>query len=559
MFADATMMSSKHVLPPDDEHILRHRQQHLFATERSLAEPLQARRLAAPAPYPPAEGGIVAPAPAFLRTTAGGMEITYAPSAQGMEGTSLSAVLDVPLLRPDLAPHLHPPAIPARSSLPLSPDSTFDLRNLSLPAQWAQLAGYADVLGASTTASPGFAEVRADYTGGGPVKGKPPPGRKGSKGTHPFDPPERTEPAAAGGKKRMAKAARGDVDLVQMLSHRSHMALDPVGSRYLQQKIDAATEEEKTLALQFLLPKVVTFSMDTFGNHVVQRFLTSLERPEQRRMLGAAFVGQVRLLSFHSYGCRVIQKAFQLLPRPDAIALTRELESHVWECIQDSCANYVLQKVIEEFGSERAGFIIEAIQGRIGVVARHMHGCRVLQWIVERCPPEQIACILDEVVKNAQELATDTFAIFVVQHVLEYSSRPVDRQILMDVVRTHLLAFSCHKCASHLVEKALAVATPVELESIVDVLISPAGVREAPISIMMGDRFGNYIVQRTLALSTGRCREVLVHTLEERLATRLQRPSGRRPPGRWKGLQNVCVALEQAKAEMRRESGLYEA
>lgn len=48
------------------------------------------------------------------------------------------------------------------------------------------------------------------------------------------------------------------------------------------------------------------------------------------------------------YGCRVIQKALEVISPEQQALLVKELEGHVLKCIKDQNGNHVIQKVIEQ-------------------------------------------------------------------------------------------------------------------------------------------------------------------------------------------------------------------
>jgi pumilio RNA-binding family len=50
-------------------------------------------------------------------------------------------------------------------------------------------------------------------------------------------------------------------------------------------------------------------------------------------------------LSLQLYSCRVIQKALEVLPLDQKIAMVHELDGHLMRCVRDQNGNHVIQKV----------------------------------------------------------------------------------------------------------------------------------------------------------------------------------------------------------------------
>merc|ERR1719316_349526 len=115
------------------------------------------------------------------------------------------------------------------------------------------------------------------------------------------------------------------------------------------------------------------------------------------------------------------------------------------------------------------------------------------------------------------ELAQDQYGNYVIQHVMEHSSRPSDRGNILFIMRKQINSMSCHKYASNVVEKALSCSTYDERALIISAIVGEPQDNHPPLLTMMRDRFGNYIVQRTIALAQSPLREALLAKLYEQL------------------------------------------
>ncbi|CAE7218866.1 Pum2 [Symbiodinium sp. CCMP2592] len=312
------------------------------------------------------------------------------------------------------------------------------------------------------------------------------------------------------------KARERLVDLAELSGHISEIAQDQYGSRLIQQKLEVASDEQKQIAFKQVLQKMSQLTTDVFGNYVIQKFF-EYGNSEQRRILAEQLVGQVLKLSLQMYGCRVVQKALDSVPIEQQVLLIGELKGHVIKCIEDQHGNHVIQKCIERLPTDRIGFIVDSFAGQAARMAKHCYGCRVIQRLIEYCASAQISALLDEVLGCCMELATDQYGNYVVQHVMEHSSRPGDRQQVMNIVRKNILSLSCHKYASNVIEKALQCATPEERSHLVEAITGQQGDPHPPLLVMMRDRFGNYIVQRVIALAQSPQRDLLFWKLREHM------------------------------------------
>jgi len=83
------------------------------------------------------------------------------------------------------------------------------------------------------------------------------------------------------------------------------------------------------------------------------------------------------------YGCRVVQKALEVISSEQQARLVKELEGHVMKCIKDQNGNHVIQKIIETVPIAYTQFIIDTFNNKVYQLATHPYGCRVIQRILE--------------------------------------------------------------------------------------------------------------------------------------------------------------------------------
>jgi pumilio RNA-binding family len=100
---------------------------------------------------------------------------------------------------------------------------------------------------------------------------------------------------------------------------------------------------------------------------------------QQRSDLANQLVGHVLVLSLQMYGCRVIQKALEVVDVDQQTQLVSELDGHVMRCVRDQNGNHVIQKCIECIPPDRIQFIISAFYNQVVVLSTHPYGCRVIQ------------------------------------------------------------------------------------------------------------------------------------------------------------------------------------
>ncbi|KAL8425165.1 hypothetical protein Efla_006126 [Eimeria flavescens] len=293
-------------------------------------------------------------------------------------------------------------------------------------------------------------------------------------------------------------------------------ATNAVGSRIILQLLDNATDDARKLMLSQLLPHLRSLAADVAGNFIVQKLL-EICPSQEKKLIHGQLLSDTQRLSLHTYGCRVIQKAFDEFDVEDRVTMARELEGSVLTCIADQNGNHVIQKCIEKLPRGGAQFVLNAISGQEAALASHCYGCRIIQRLAESCDVEQITPMLDAIMASLRTLAEDQFGNYVIQHLLEYG-RERDKEDIVDFLKNNLSKLATQKYACNVMERALSLNTLGRAQSeLIDVALHPDPQKGPPVTPLMLDRYGNYVVQRMVEVAEGRQRELLFRRLLEQL------------------------------------------
>ncbi|XP_015438567.1 PREDICTED: pumilio homolog 2 isoform X1 [Dufourea novaeangliae] len=322
----------------------------------------------------------------------------------------------------------------------------------------------------------------------------------------------------AGGRSRLLEDFRNNrfpnLQLRDLVNHIVEFSQDQHGSRFIQQKLERASANEKQLVFQEILTSAYSLMTDVFGNYVIQKFF-EFGTPEQKSTLAQKVRGHVLPLALQMYGCRVIQKALESIGAEQQQEIVRELDGHVLKCVKDQNGNHVVQKCIECVEPRALQFVIGAFAGQVYSLSTHPYGCRVIQRILEHCTPEQTQGILQELHAATDQLIQDQYGNYVIQHVLEHG-KPEDKAQLISSVRGKVLTLSQHKFASNVVEKCVTHATRQERAVLIEEV---CGFNDNALNVMMKDQYANYVVQKMIDVAEPAQRKVLMHKIRPHLGS----------------------------------------
>jgi hypothetical protein len=154
-------------------------------------------------------------------------------------------------------------------------------------------------------------------------------------------------------------------------------------------------------------------------------------------------------------------------------------------------------------------------------------GCRVVQKLFERHSIAVLRSLVDKVMDHSVDLATNQFGNYVVQNILE-AGPDDDITRLIIAFKGCFSRFSVHKFASNVIEKCIRRASAAQRDSIFREIIGSDGNWEnTRILEMIGDQFGNYVIQRIIEFGTAAQRTAISQIVSDNYDNLCKRPYAR--------------------------------
>jgi Pumilio-family RNA binding repeat len=321
-----------------------------------------------------------------------------------------------------------------------------------------------------------------------------------------------------------------------LLGQVRRLSRDQVGCRLVQQALDEEGAIAATLILNEGLPFWSEAMVDPFGNYLFQKILEKIT-VEERIMLVKTVSSRLVNASLNLHGTRSVQKIVELCASDDekgdqydesaAEILTQSLFPAAARLCIDSHGNHVIQRILLKLGPKHTKFVFDAVATSVGDVARHRHGCCVIQRCLDSPVSEARSHLVNRIVEKSLELMQDAYGNYVVQYVLDVCSDEDVHAVCESVIgKVNLLAIQ--KFSSNVMEKCLERCTDHVKECYMQELSDPDRVRE-----LMMDPFGNYVIQRALSVSTHSQAIRLVEAMRPHLVSSQQPgfPNGQRSGG----------------------------
>lgn len=132
--------------------------------------------------------------------------------------------------------------------------------------------------------------------------------------------------------------------LNDIVSHVVEFAKDRDGSKFIQRKLDDATDHRKDSIFRELKRNLFELMLNAYGNFVVQKFF-DVGSDEHRSDLYSHVAANFLEMSLNKYGCRVVQKAIEKGTQTQQYGIMQQCTGgDMIRVARDANGNHVLQR-----------------------------------------------------------------------------------------------------------------------------------------------------------------------------------------------------------------------
>ncbi|KAI8107944.1 hypothetical protein M9435_002971 [Picochlorum sp. BPE23] len=269
---------------------------------------------------------------------------------------------------------------------------------------------------------------------------------------------------------------------------------------------------------------IVNLCLDMYGNYTVQCLLMEAS-PSVASQLGNVIVSNLLPFSLNFYGCRVVQCAMKHLSMEYRKKMCDVLEPFALHCLQSQNANHVIDALLRLPESDRTEHVIRihaSLCHYAPILAKHKYGVTVLKTALEsdigtEASKEGTRSVLEAL----GELIYDEYGNYMVQNLIQgnlYGCRQAVHEFLL---QCPLLTLACDKFGSNAFEASLLNSSLEQSDAVIIAFLEQcqdAGQTDEMVTNVAMNRYGNYVVQRMLMVSSPRVRQMVSRHLALRRA-----------------------------------------
>lgn len=287
--------------------------------------------------------------------------------------------------------------------------------------------------------------------------------------------------------------------------------MGPVPVRAVYLRLMGCVPGEEAPAWASFLPSEVSHSLhlstaDDKGSDGTASTSSPAAAPT-RFLSDPSLTGRVWSLVQRQHGSRAVQAAIDACTtNQQREALASELKGHVWDAIRCPNANFVVQRLIVKMRPQASQMFIDEIleRGSKGClqVARHKYACRIMQRLLEHCRNEQVAPIIDAILKDTNSLSRHPYGNYVMQQLFEYGT-PEQRSKACKLLEIQAAPLASDCYGSAVVAKALTHCSEQDRLRVANILANEPGL----VTTMARTRHGHTVSELVLQESQGLSRE----------------------------------------------------
>ena len=233
-------------------------------------------------------------------------------------------------------------------------------------------------------------------------------------------------------------------------------------TRSVQKLVEVCSDDPDQAG--FLSPRsahITKLSLDTNGNHVIQRFLRHMPG-ERSQFVHDTVLGDILIITRHRHGCCVFQRCIDAATDEQRKPLMDVIVHNAEKFIQDPFGNYVVQYVLERANADDVRMIASKLLGRLASLSMQKFSSNVVEKALQIAPGEVQQDMISELIdkKTLRSLLRDQFGNYVMQRALLASPKEQVHDVV-DAISPHMTElFSTHPASARRLASRLLKINP---------------------------------------------------------------------------------------------------
>ena len=273
------------------------------------------------------------------------------------------------------------------------------------------------------------------------------------------------------------------------------MIKDQTRSKFIQKKIEEKSPQFFKLYEQIKnnLYEIIT---DPSGNYVIQKYVEYCDKKIITKML-KNLKNNLYDISINKYGTRALQAMLKYMTYTDEEIniILNFIKGNVYNLIKNINGNRVIQSVLDNIKNKKLlSEIYKELNEKFLEISKLKEGGCVFPKLLKNITENDLNIILKTVKENIENLINDEYGNFFIQRCIDLNKENFNLFLLNFINKNKFINLSCQKYSSNVIENCLNENCSIK-NDVINLITQKNNV-----SLLINDRFGNYIVQKCLTV-----------------------------------------------------------
>ena len=282
------------------------------------------------------------------------------------------------------------------------------------------------------------------------------------------------------------------------------------GSRFMQKIYVNSDYEVLKRIFNEISSSIADCMVDPYANYFCKKFFGVLKK-EERKIFLNSIINKIIDISNSKIGTYPLQAVIAQLDENEEINL---IMNAIHGKIIDLCNNaqgvHVIEKMILCFDETKIQEIYDTIIDNFIQLSSNPNGLFVCKKIIYQSKKkENLLRIREVITKNSMTLIYNQYGNYTIQVAIDTWSRDFSQPIIQSF-SSNLINLSCQKYSSNVIEKCIEKSDGKLLGEIIDEICKNT-------NTLIKNSFGNFVLQKSLKLSSGRRKIKLTNSIKKSL------------------------------------------
>lgn len=251
-----------------------------------------------------------------------------------------------------------------------------------------------------------------------------------------------------------------DIILEEIEGHLQELMVDPFGNYLFQKIIENVSTEKRFEILLKVRPIIVDASINLHGTRSVQKFVElCVDSKDQTEVLVNCLRGHITKLSMDTNGNHIVQRCLQFFSADQKKFVFDAVQKDMMLITKHRHGCCVFQRCLDASTEGQKRSLIDKVIENTYQLVKDPYGNYVVQYVLNMCDTADTDMIIRQILGKLPELSMQKFSSNVIEKCLAHGSKSLKNKIVDEITNTpKLKLLLIDQYANYVIQKSLSLA-----------------------------------------------------------------------------------------------------